>query len=62
MNLYELKMNLYDGNIWLIKSSECFRVATENGTNMVLLIPDKTDVDKQLVASISQICDAESEL
>ena len=54
-------MNLYDGNLRSIKPSECFKVATEDGTNMVLLIPDKTDVDEQLVASISQIRDAESE-
>ena len=54
-------IKLYNKNLRVVRPSQCFRTAIEDGTNTVLLISEKnTNINKQLVSSVSEMVDANS--
>ncbi len=50
------QIRVYDTDLNILTPQICFHAAIANGSNMLLLIPEKEiDINKELEASVSQL-------
>jgi hypothetical protein len=50
------QIRVYDTNLNILTLQMCFQAAIANGSNMLLLIPEKEiDINEELEASVSQL-------